>query len=438
MTQPKLIVSLDTVALLLLIPSHIREPVSSFLLVISLLVYLALELRFPLSNYGSLPDQNGKVRLAFLARLALLFVMISAAVILPVLKNVTLRITTGGDNEGYSSAYELIHDGALHTEAAVAFLMEGKNPYVERYDDTPIRFFGFDGVTLADNPSFEYLPYLPGYLFVSIPWYLAFSKLGILYDQRIVYLIAYLFLVIMLPLLGRTPVRKLLILAAVALNPLLVGPVVLGMNDVLVVLLLVVTIWLVLKKRLYWSALVVGLACATKQSAWFFLPFYFLLIAPELWSGGSMRKTLKTLGAMVIMPILLTVPFLLWDYAAFVTDVWSFPSGAVENSHPIQGYTLGNLLVGMGVIASPRDHFPFWIFQLALGAPLLLWMLKLQSRSKQVGMVFLCAGFFTFGFGFFSRFFLDNYLGYVVVLMSLGILIQPAYPMDVDRIRFHW
>jgi uncharacterized membrane protein len=195
------------------------------------------------------------------------------------------------------------------------------------------------------------------------------------------------------------------------------------MNDVIVILAVVVSIILLIRQHYLLSTLALGIACVLKQSAWFLVPFYLLLLyglAPE-------RERVKKVVSMAIIIAMVAVivigPFVVWDPAAFWTDVIAYPAGRVTVNYPIRGYTIGNLLVGANIIASPLDYFPFWLPQLLVGIPLLLILMRYQSRRNDLGIMLLCAGTLTLGLGFVSRFFQDNYLGYVTVLMSLGILL---------------
>ncbi len=423
----KLPVSLDVLVLLILVPAFMQEQGQSFLLSVALLFYIGCELVYPLSGYKVLPQQFGKTRLAFLIRLLLLFIIIFAAAGLPMIENVIFRIFTEPEPNGYTPAYLTLHDGALQMEIAVAAFTEGVNPYVMRFDDTPMKFHTqIGGIDVPEMPYFHYFAYLPGYVMLSAPIYELFSQLGVFYDQRLVYFLFYLLLILLLPAFAKAPAHKLLLIAAVALNPKLVNPVVAGMNDIVVIFFLVLTCYLTMKKKLLWAALFLGLTCTVKQSAWFFVPFYALFVWQMIPAEERQSTILKMIGIMAIFPILFLLPFFFWDTNAFITDIFSYPAGNVEFNYPIRGYTLGVVLVGLGIIQSPLDSFPFWIFQLLVGVPLLVFLFKYQWQRQNIGIMLICASFFTFAFGSVSRFFQENYLGYVVVIMSLGILIEPV------------
>lgn len=411
-----------------MIPIYMDKSPHQFLLSMVLLFYIVLEFIYPLSDFTELPKSFDKTRLAFFVRLWLLFLIVFVACVIPTLEGVYLRVSTPVEDDGFSPAYEKMHDGALQMEIAVDAFIKGENPYSIRYDHTPIRFFRIGGVDyeLTENPYFHYFPYLPGYILLSAPLYQLSVQTGLFYDQRLIYLLFYLLLIFLLPLFAKAPVHKLLLIALVGLNLGLVGPVVIGMNDIVAIFFLVLTCYLAINKRFVWAALVLGLACTVKQSAWFVVPFYFLFIWQIIPWQERKVTWLKMIGAMSVCPILFLVPFFLWDPTAFVADIFSYPAGNVEYNYPIRGYTVGVLLIEMGVIKNSLDSFPFWIFQLLVGVPILFLLLRYQWRRNDIGTMLICASFFTFAFGFLSRFFQQNYLGYVVVIMSLGVLIAPA------------
>ncbi len=416
-------VSLDVLILLVLVPAHMSSEGASYLLVIPMMIYILMELWHPLSPYSSLPDKLDRTRLSFLARLFILLIIVTASTVVPATEKIRNRSGRNRQNIISSDAYRGTHDGALQVEEALNFLGQGKNPYVEKYDETSLQYGGFSNLELSRNPAFDHFVYLPGFLVLSYPVYSVMDRLDLFYDQRYIYLFAYALLVLLLPLMVKPPSLKLLILAAVGLNPLLAGPVIFGMNDVLVLFLIAVMVLLLIRGKFLFSAVIFGLACTFKQSVWFLTPFYVLFLYPHMLERRRVLQLSKLLGVSVATAFVISAPFAFWDLSAFVTDVFSYPAGAVPVNYPIRGYTLGRLLLGMGVIESPLDRFPFWIFQLIIGVPLLVFLIKYQLRRNTVGSMLIAAGVFTFGMGVLSRFFQDNYVGYVAVVITLGIIL---------------
>jgi len=181
------------------------------------------------------------------------------------------------------------------------------------------------------------------------------------------------------------------------------------------------------KKRPMGGAVLFGLACTMKQSAWLAGPFFLLaiyLVAPP-------TKRWRQMGTAVILitvvMIIIIGPFALWDLPAFIDDTFAYASGtAISLNYPIRGYTLGRLLVAFGVVETAVDYYPFWQLQLLFGLPLLLVCLLYQWRQRTLQHMFLAATFFIFGLGFVSRFFQDNYVGFVITLALIGLF--PTFP----------
>ena len=82
------LMSLDLVVLLLLVPAHTQLQGIDFLLGLSLLFYIALVLWQPLTGIAQLPERFGRTRFAFLSRLALIYLMILAACVLPATRRI--------------------------------------------------------------------------------------------------------------------------------------------------------------------------------------------------------------------------------------------------------------------------------------------------------------------------------------------------------------
>jgi hypothetical protein len=419
-------IGIDVLIILLVAPVYALLNRGGFFLVVPLLFYLLLELWTPLALHAALPRRFDRIRLAFLARFFLLLVMIAGAAVVPSLERIVSRLEISAEDPRSAEAYRRMHDGAVQVESALDFLSSGKNPYEERYDDTPLQYFAFSGIAIESNPAYEHFVYLPGLLVISFPFRQVLGSLDLPYDQRLIYLSSFILLVLLLPLMVESPTNKLSLLAAVGLNPALTGMVVKGMNDVVIVLFLVLLAMALAKRRLLLSALFLGLACTIKQSAWLFVPFYLLILCIMLPTKPSAREIARPLGVVSLVAIALIVPFFLWEPGAFILDVFAYPGGAVEVNYPIRGYNLGRLLVGSGIIASPLDPFPFWILQLAFGVPLLLMLLRYQRRRNSVGTMLLCGSMFMFGIGFLSRFFQDNYVGFATVMIILGMLLNMA------------
>lgn len=422
--------ALDVLLLTLLVPAQAKLGGTPYLLVVPFLFYVLLEVWHPLAKYNEYPKNVTSARLAFLLRLSLIFIMISSAVIIPSLTRVVERSRVEIDDSNYDKVYQETHDGAIQVEYALQFFDEGKNPYVESYRDTELAYYSFSGIESFVNSALDYFVYLPGLLIGSFPFYKLATVLGLYYDQRVIYLLLYILLLFLLPALVKPPVLKLALLAGIALNPLLTGPVIHGMNDIVIVFAIFLIVLFLSKRKIMLSALVIGLAFTVKQSAWFIFPFYILYVYQIIPAVDRKKYLLRIFLLWCLLGMLLVLPFVLWSFSDFVTDVFAYPGGAVDLNYPIRGFTLGTLLVGSGYISSPTDSFPFVILQVLFGLPLLFFLLYKQYKDNNLGNMLLYSGVFIFGLGFLSRFFQTNYVGFVTVLLTAGILLASYLPRE--------
>jgi uncharacterized membrane protein len=176
------------------------------------------------------------------------------------------------------------------------------------------------------------------------------------------------------------------------------------------------------------SAAAFGLACASKPTAWFLLPFYLLLLAGgdarELWrkpAAWLKRACLRGWPALVVA-VLAIGPYLVWSPSAMFEDVWRWSSGASSTAYQIWGWGASNLVLAAGWVKSRFEYWPFWLPQLIIGLPLLLLLLRRQAHENSPARAFWGYGLFLLAFFFFSRFLNENYLGYLTAILAVGVL----------------
>lgn len=417
---------LDLLLLLLLIPAQVELfSFGDYFLVILLMLYMVLTVWEPLADLERLPARFGRQRLAFLLRLSLLFLILLITPIAVTGRNIQLRRQAEAGRADLTEAYVQLHDGALQLEMAVDYLRQGANPYAARYDHPLMSLWGPRQIEV--NPATEHLIYLPGLLLITIPFQAVASAVLGFYDQRLLYLLAFILVILILPAITEKPTHKLALMVGVGLNPWVSLPVTWGMNDVMILLCLLMSGLLLQKRQPVWAAVPIGLACTMKQSAWLFTPFFLLAVYVTTSPDRRWRQVVVAGALIAALMLLLIGPFALWDLPAFVDDTFAYASGtATSLNFPIHGYTIGRLLVVGGAVGSIEDYYPFWRWQLLLGLPVLGWSLYYLWRQRTVPAMFLAAGFFTFVLGFVSRYFQDNYIGFVATLTLLGLL--PTFP----------
>lgn len=424
----RMVGSVDALLLLVMAPAII-DGRDAYLSAVAVIIYLCLTLFFPLPIGNPQPS----VRYGYILRLALILVVAVDSVVLPTLGNVVERAVTTPDDDGFSPAYAELSDSAMQIELALGFLSAGENPYEVRYDETPLRFYQWvdTGPPGWEDPAIEHFVYLPANLWLAMPLYLFMENVGLVYDQRLLMILLYLLTLIVLPRLAANPALSLAALIGIGLNPLLRKSVVLGMNDISVLLPILMFVVAASKRRWTLATIFMGIACALKQYAWFFVPFYLLYLYDSRGRQKPLTKVALHAVAIGAIVALISLPLFAWNPTAFYLDTLAFPTGGAELLYPIRGFTVGRLLMGAGVISDYFAPFPFKWLQLAVGLPLLAVLLRLQ-RHRGLAAALLGASVFILVYGFLSRFFHENYIGFVTSIATAGFLLHSDHGQAVD------
>ncbi|MDH4138401.1 MAG: hypothetical protein OEW09_17040 [Anaerolineae bacterium] len=356
------------------------------------------------------------------AKLALVWLIVVSTVVAQSVLLILLRQATG------PASYT--HDGGvIQTEEALKYVLAGKNPYVEDYVNTPMAEWGLDYKT-----ALYHYPYLPWTFLFSAPFYLVSQTVLGWYDQRFVYLLLFVITLLLAPRLAPKRSDQLGLVMVLGLNPIMGVDVIFGQNDSFVLFWIVLALWLLqLSKEkgenkkwgVVLSVISFGLACASKPTAWFLSPFYFLyLLRGEDISPGNLRglaipllrRVVPFLGVFAV----LVLPFAVWNWSALMDDVWGWASGVAEVPYQIRGWGFANLILGLGLVESKLDYFPFWIPELFVCLPLLLFLLWKQVRTNTLGAVLYGYSALMFVFFYFSRFLNENYLGFILAFVALA------------------
>lgn len=379
----------------------------------------------------------GSERARYWLKLALIWIIVVLTVFAPSLKLILLR--QGSGPASYS------HDGGvIQTEATIGFVLQGRNPYTEDYLATPMADWGINEFRTA----LYHYPYLPWTFIFATPFSLLFKTLFGWYDQRFVYLLLFAVTLLLLPGLARGRQARLLLLMLIGLNPIMGSDLIYGQNDSFVLAWIVLSLWLWFRScrgrnRRGWlmaSAAVLGLACASKPTAWFLAPFYLLLLAggdpadlwrrPLAWGARAWRAAWPALGVAT----LIMAPFFLWNPGAMVDDVWRWSNGTSDTAYQIWGWGAANLVLALGWVRSRFDYWPFWLPQLVIGLPLLLALIGRQARENTPGRALWSYGLFLLVFFFVSRFLNENYLGYVLACLVIGALADVGTTFDAASV----
>jgi len=354
-----------------------------------------------------------------------LAVIIAVFVVVPTIASIVLRET--------GKPYTYIHDGALMIEEAARKLLAGHNPYSTDYLDTPLYYW-----PMVNNPALYHLTYFPFLFLITVPFVWAFDHFGIFWDQRYLYLPAFVTTLATLPLLVRRTDHRIALVALVGLNPQLFPFVIEGRNDFFVLVFLFAGIALLQRERRAWGSLAIAAAAAAKLHALFLLPFlaiYLIATRRPKTVGEAVRALVPTIPALALLAITFG-PFLVNDWNAFYDDVVRYNAGGAAWTYPISGMGFSALLLWLGVIQYRQADFPFAAIEIAVAAPIALYTLSRLWRTPTMARLVAGYALTLLAFLFFGRYFQGNYLGYILAIASpLPFLIREARPVRVPRRR---
>jgi hypothetical protein len=162
----------------------------------------------------------------------------------------------------------------------------------------------------GDVSAFESKVSYPALSFLTLVPFVALHD----YNVQPFYLLCYLLLVLLAWKWAQPELRPWVILLALANVPMLAST--MGGNlDIFYTLLIVLAWWL--RDRRWASALFFGLALASKQIAWYFVPFYFIMN----WRLYSFKEAVYRLLIAGILGLIINLPFIMWNPQAWLAGV---------------------------------------------------------------------------------------------------------------------
>ncbi len=326
------------------------------------------------------------------------------------------------------------NDGTALSHQATENLMDGQNPYAEAnivsamikfngsYDkSTPLREGRFADVfpypeateleqlwhEAVEDPDVvpqeleSKLSYPAGCFLLPAP----FALMGVT-DFRFVYL---LFIVLALAYVVWQAPRNLAIwlVAAAAVSLELWNSIASGETGSLCFPLLLLG-WVLLRKNLWLSALFMGLAVATKQVAWFFIPFYLVLIFRTM----GIKKSLSAIAIVTGAFLAINIPFIVDDPGLWAA---SLMAPVIDNMFPLGIGIIS--LVSSGVL-DIRSPLIFSIMEIGVAAAAIFWYFRNCRRYPHIGPVLAVLPLF------FAWRSLWPYFFYVDIIMLAAIIID--------------
>jgi hypothetical protein len=221
-------------------------------------------------------------------------------------------------------------------------------------------------------PEFEAKVSYPSLSFLTL---VPFIWLGI-YNVLPLYLFGYVALVALGWSVARKELRPWILVFALA-NVSMWSSVIGGNLDVLEILFVVMA-WLCREHR-WRSALALGLAIACKQPAWFFVPFYAVLVF-RMYDWKEVARRLAIAGAVMLA---LNLPFMLWDAPAWVAGVMA-PIG--DPMFPMGVGIVG--LVGSPFLHSYMSSVLYSVLEYGVFYPLCIaWYWRLCKSHPEAAML---------------------------------------------------
>jgi len=255
---------------------------------------------------------------------------------------------------------------------------------------------------------------------VSTPFVWAFDHLGLFWDQRYLYLPAYVATLAIVPFLVKGMAARIAMTTAIALNPQLFPFVLEGRNDFFVLLFLFGGIALLMRERRTAASLAFAAAGAAKLHALIFLPF----VAVYLVATRKPRTLREAVAALTptwpaaIFLLATFVPFLVNDFGAFYDDVVRYNAGGAAWTYPISGMGFSALLLSLGLIPYRQADFPFAAIEIAVATPIAAWWLVRLWRRPTIATLLAGYALTLLAFLFFGRYFQGNYLGFIVAVFT--------------------
>lgn len=311
-----------------------------------------------------------------------------------------------------TSPVYMIHDIIVQQEAAINFLTHRINPYSADYFKTPLVNWPYSDTQV--NPALYYFVMEPFYLLFALPFYVISNHTIGFFDGRIPLLFLFLSSLIFAWKIPKEQKHKRLFVALLAFNPVVLSYTLEGRSDMFMFAFLIASLFFLQKNKWYTSSFLMALAFAIKQSVWPIFPFY---IAYLFWKTNDRKKVMKTFGIFALTFLIIVLPFFFWNPKAFIDSTIFYLSGNILHGYPVSGYGFSMILHQAGVIKDINSYYPFAIWQIILGIPLLVFLLLFLRKKLTIANMMMSYGMFLFVFWYFSRYFNNSHIAYISVIL---------------------
>src|SRR3989449_7477055 len=361
-----------------------------------------------------------------------------------VLLILTLLVTIAGGIEfGRSVVMSFLppvfsNDGTSLDTNAAQLLLEGRNPYtdsnmldlarhfsIQPNWTTPLQRGQFankiDYPTMVDfqsvldtdlkagsAPEFESKVSYPALSFLTLVPFVFFHDMNVLPF----YLLSYLLLMGLAVKIARPEMRLWVLLLGVANVSMWSSTA--GANLDIFYTLLIVLVWLLRDKR-WSSAILLGLALASKQIAWFFIPFYIIMVLRHY----GLKECVYRIVIAGSIGVAINLPFILWNPHAWVAGIIA---PVADPMFP----------VGVGLVGLRATHlvpfFPKWVDTALEGgamAACLVWYWRICKKVPEAAMLLAVLPLFFAWRSLGSYFYCVAYPMFILMAAKIPLGLKP-------------
>jgi uncharacterized membrane protein len=209
-------------------------------------------------------------------------------------------------------------------------------------------------------------------------------------------------------------------------NPLLVLYAAAGLNDMLMFGLLISAAALLMNRQWVVSGVLLGLAMASKQTAWFYIPLWALLLR-TWWQANTMefrRGIRQHVVAMLATAAAIYLPFVINNPVAVFDDLVRFLSGSIPGSYPVGGSTIWQFAVLQNAQRYPFIAVPSQVAVLMMAVILFAFVVWRFRRRMTVPLWIILSTGILFGISIVNRFNYENYLSSLTFGIVAGWLLM--------------
>jgi len=172
--------------------------------------------------------------------------------------------------------------------------------------------------------------------------------------------------------------------------------------------------WLALNRNLWLSAICMGLAVATKQTIWFFVPFYLIL----LFNTRGTRKLLAVISIIAGIFIITNLPFAVPDFKLWFNSVTSpmtdpmFPTG------------IGLITLVTSGLVKIKSSLPFTLLEGIAFIVAMVWYYRYCKRFPQTGLILAVIPLFFAWRSMFKYFFYVDIIALAYIMVNYDTNLQ--------------